>query len=148
MESGKRDERPEDRESGGPVAELVDHVPLEEALQDAVTRSAKGVDFTEAFIIDPSAPLVFATYTDADGRSWRVRVPKGAPTPNSMGIPAGPPDISSLGLPHEIMVRLHNQLFNRGLFSRGDLRGRGQEVVAALQAAYKVDASAVTALYR
>ena len=66
----------------------------------------------------------------------------------AMGIPVGPPDVSSLGLPDDVSIRLHNQLFHRGLFTKANLRGRGQEIFAALQAAYKVDSAAVTALYR
>lgn len=161
MESGELDVGPEDRTSSGPLvlvddedsqggyADLVEHVPLDQALKDAVAKSARGVDFTnEVVILDPSAPLIDATYEDAEGRWWKVRVPSGSQTPVHMGIPVGPPDVSELGLPFDVSVRLHNQLFNRGLFTKRDLHRRGQEVFAAIQAAYRVDSQAVTALYR
>lgn len=144
MESRERDVGSKDRESGGPVAELVtggalaEHVRLKEAMPVSEPSLA----------YDPNGPLVLGEYVDEKGRWWKVRVPAGSATPASMGIPVGPPDISSLNLPLDIDVRLHNQLFHRGLFTRADLRGRGQEIFAAVQAAYKVDAAAVTALYR
>lgn len=121
MESRQQHDGQEDREGSGPLALLV---------------------------YDPSAPLIDTTYKDDEGRWWKVRIPSGAQDQAAMGIPVGPPDLSTLGLPEEVSVRLHNQLFHRGLFTRADLRGRGQEVFAAVQAAFKVDASAVTALYR
>lgn len=90
--------------------------------------------------------LIDRDYEDADGYWWRVRVPEGA-NDLSMGIPIGPPDLTALGLPPDLQRRLHNQLWSRHLFTRRDLRGRMPEVLAALQATYKVDAQAVTALY-
>lgn len=122
---------------------LVEHVRLEQALEDALARSEKHPP-----AIHTDGRLIDVTYEDESGRWWKVLVPEGADTPASMGIPVGPPDISELNLPHDVGVRLHNQLFTRGLFTRDDLRGRGREVHAALQAAYRVDAVAVTALYR
>lgn len=92
--------------------------------------------------------LVRAKYQDDEGRWWVVLVPPGHEDEASMGIPVGPPDLASLGLPEAVEVRLHNQLFNRGLLTARDLKGRGQEVFAALQAAYRVDQGAVTALYQ
>lgn len=90
--------------------------------------------------------LIDADYEDDDGYWWRVRVPEGT-VDLSMGIPVGPPDLSSLGLPAHLQRTLHNQLHARGLLTRRDLRGRMIEVRAALQATYKTDAQAVTALY-
>lgn len=90
--------------------------------------------------------LVDRDYEDDDGYWWRVRVPPDCEDP-SMGIPVGPPDLTALGLPPDLQRRLHNQLHARGLFTRRNLRGRMPEVLAALQATYKTDAQAVTALY-
>lgn len=90
--------------------------------------------------------LIERDYEDADGYWWRVRVPEGSGDP-SMGIPVGPPDLTPLGLPPDLQRTLHNQLWSRRLFTRRDLRGRMPEVLAALQATYKVDAQAVTTLY-
>ncbi len=90
--------------------------------------------------------LVDRDYEDPDGYWWRVRVPEDTNDP-SMGIPVGPPDLTALGLPPDLQRRLHNQLHARRLFTRRDLRGRMPEVLAALQATYKVDAQAVTTLY-
>jgi hypothetical protein len=90
--------------------------------------------------------LVDRDYEDEDGYWWRVRVPEGT-VDLSMGIPVGPPDLTGLGLPPHLQRTLHNQLHARGLLTRRDLRGRMIEVRAALQATYKTDAQAVTALY-
>jgi hypothetical protein len=103
---------------------------------------------TIAMTPTPDAPLVQVDYEDPDGLWWVVRVPQGEEANAHMGIPVGPPDVSSLDLPEAVAKRLHNELFRRRLLTARDLRGRGVEVVAALQAAYRVDAAAVTALYR
>ena len=92
-------------------------------------------------------PLVGVDWKDDDGLWWRVWVPADKPEDGALGIPVGPPDTSPLGLPVEVQRRLHNQLHRRGLITKRDLRGRAQEVVAALQVAYRVDAVAVMALY-
>jgi hypothetical protein len=90
--------------------------------------------------------LVDRDYEDPEGFWWRVRVPEDA-LDLSMGIPVGPPDLTPLGLPPDLQRTLHNQLHARGLFTHRDLRGRMIEIRAALQATYKTDAQAVTALY-
>lgn len=64
-----------------------------------------------------------------------------------IGVPVGPPDTSGLGLPEDVAVRLHNQLVARGLLETKNLRGRTQELFAALQAAYKVDVIKLRNLY-
>ncbi len=94
-------------------------------------------------------PLVQVEYVDDDGRKWAVKVPEGEEDKAHMGIPIGPPDLSELGLPIDIEVRLHNQLYSRGLFTLRDIRGRRQnEIFASLQSALKVDVSRVTSLFR
>lgn len=93
-------------------------------------------------------PLVKAEHVDSDGRYWSVLMPEGEED-TAMGIPIGPPDLSDLGLPLGIEVTLHNQLYRRGLLTLRDVKGRRQnEVLAALQAALKVDVIKVTALFR
>ncbi len=92
--------------------------------------------------------MVRANYQDEEGRMWATMVPLGHEEEASMGIPIGPPDLSPLGLPPVQEIRLHNQLFNRGLLTPKDLRGRGKDVFAAIQAALQVDVATVTGLYR
>jgi hypothetical protein len=87
-------------------------------------------------------------YTDDEGRSWRVRVPDDCPADRFVeGIPIGPPALASLGLPLAVEVRLHNQLFGRGLLTRRDVLRRPGDVFAALQAAYRVDVQTLQTLY-
>ena len=99
--------------------------------------------------VGTSERLVQVEYEDEE-HLWRVvLVPESSDESTyHMGIEVGPPDLSSLDLPMPVKVRLHNELFRRRLLTRADLRGRGMEVFAAVQAAYKADAAAVTALYR
>ena len=87
-------------------------------------------------------------YTDADGRIWAVQLPDGLPDSDaSLGLPVGPPSLSPLGLPLEVEVRLHNQLYHRRIFSLVDAQRNRQNVVAALLAAMKLDAERIIQLY-
>ena len=99
--------------------------------------------------VKTSEPFVQVEYEDEEYLWWVVLVPEGSDESTyHMGIEVGPPDLSSLDLPTPVKVRLHNELFRRGLLTRADLRGRGMELFAAVQAAYTADTAAVTALYR
>lgn len=82
------------------------------------------------------------------GKKYRVQVPDEAEQELwQYGIVLGPPDLSSLGLPPSIEVRLHNELHVRGLIQRSDLDRRASDVVAAIQSALKLDAQRVIAIY-
>lgn len=63
------------------------------------------------------------------------------------GVPIGPPDLTSLGLPLEIEVRLHNALHDRGILTPQDARRRPAEVQSALQFALKVSTTNILNLY-
>ncbi len=93
-----------------------------------------------------SRPLVRAQYEDATGRLWAVWLPEGD-ADATKGVPIGPQDTSGLGLPDDVAVALHNQLFHRRLFNWADLRHNQRELLAAIQSAYKVDAGKVNNLY-
>lgn len=85
---------------------------------------------------------------EKQGRYYRVEVPEDAPANTwQYGIIIGPPDLSGLGLPSKVEVRLHNELFNRGLITKIDLRKRLVEVEAALRSALRVDVQTIAALY-
>lgn len=89
-----------------------------------------------------------ATYTDAQGRKWRVWLPDGVPDREAhMGLPIGPPDISELDLPEDISVRLHNELFDRELFTSRDVRARRQDLVSAVISAFKFSAERIQEIY-
>ena len=92
--------------------------------------------------------MVQTSYQDDEGRWWAVLVPAGQEQDAHMGIPLGPPDLSPLELPLAVEVRLHNQLFSRGLFSLRDVRRAPRDIFAAIQAAYRADVAAVTGLYQ
>ncbi len=94
-----------------------------------------------------SGPLIRVDYEDDTGRKWAVWLPSDDMDDPTMGIPLGPPDFSALDLPEETAIRLHNQLFSRGILTKQDLKGKHKEVFAAIQAAFKVDVARVTGLY-
>lgn len=88
------------------------------------------------------------TYEDNKGRKFLVEVPDNAPDSHAkMGVRVGPPDLSSLDLPVKMEVALNNQLFDRGLITRNDIRFRMQELLASLQAAFAIDVQTLEALY-
>lgn len=88
------------------------------------------------------------TYTDFDGRKWRRLLPEGVPDEEaSSGVPAGPPPLMSLNLPLDLEVRLHNELFHRGLLTAADINGKRVEVRSALMAALRLDVEAISAVY-
>jgi hypothetical protein len=89
------------------------------------------------------------SYTDDEGRQWAVSLPDGVPESDAaLGIPLGPPSLAPLGLPLDVEVRIHNQLFARRLFTPRDVKTRRMEIVGALQAALRVDIVAIAALYQ
>lgn len=88
------------------------------------------------------------SYTEDSGKKVMVLLPQEAPEEEAQkGILIGPPEIESLGLSEEATVRLHNELFERGILTPKDaLRGRDQ-IMYALQATFKVDVDRIVELY-
>lgn len=85
---------------------------------------------------------------ERNSRKYKVQVPDDSPEYTwQYGIVIGPPDLSGLGLPPAVTTRLHNELFNRGLITKNDVRKKANEVQGALQAALNVDVSSITELY-
>lgn len=88
------------------------------------------------------------TYEDGEGRLWRVRLPDGVPDEMAeQGVRIGPPPLTSLRLPLEAEVRLHNQLYHRRILTERDARGRLPDIVSAIMATFKIDAGRIAALY-
>lgn len=83
-----------------------------------------------------------------DGKEYVVLVPEFATESQySRGVIVGPPDLSVLGLPSELELRLHKELLNRGLITAKDARQRTDAVLGAWQAAMKVSVSDLLNLY-
>lgn len=77
------------------------------------------------------------------------KIPEGVPDSQaSVGIPVGPPPLDGLGLPLEIEVRLHNQLFARGIFTERDARKRLDEIRSSLISALQSDVNRILAIYQ
>jgi hypothetical protein len=95
----------------------------------------------------PPFGMRYATWLDLHGRKFLVMLPDSAPDEHiEHGIVLGPPDLTTLDLPRGMEVRLHNMLYERGLIVRRDFERRPQEVVAALQAAFRVDGNRIIQL--
>lgn len=87
-------------------------------------------------------------YTDEKGRCHAVMLPDGVPDEDAAkGLPLGPPSLESLGLPEELEIRLHNQLFSRHLFTAKDVRARRIDVLGSLMGAFKLDAEKIVQVY-
>lgn len=85
---------------------------------------------------------------DKLGKKYRVQVPDDALEESwQYGVVIGPPDLSSLDLPPSIEVRLHNELYIRGLITKQDIVRRMPDVTAALQYALAIDAQRIAELY-
>ncbi len=91
--------------------------------------------------------LVHAELIDEDGFMWRVLIPAKDREHPERGIVLGPPGLEDMGFPDDLRRLLHNQLYTRGLITASDLKGRNQEVFAAIQAAVKVNFQKVTGAY-
>jgi hypothetical protein len=91
---------------------------------------------------------MIVTDTDELGRKTNYIVPDGAPKSTwSQGILMGPPDLSELGLPEEVAIKLHNELFNRGLVSKRDIRQRRQDIMMSFAAAMRFEVERIIQLY-
>ena len=89
-----------------------------------------------------------SSYVDEEGRYYAVLLPNGTGEEDAAkGLPLGPPSLEALGLPEEVEIRLHNQLFSRRIFTEKDVRKRRIDVFGALQAAFKVDTERIVQIY-
>ena len=91
--------------------------------------------------------LLERDYTDEEGFSWRVLIPRHEIEHPERGIVIGPPSLEGIGLSEDVRKELHNQLWARGIITKEDIRGRHLDITAALQRAYRVDLAKVTEAY-
>lgn len=92
--------------------------------------------------------LVIVEYEDKEGRKFRRGLPQGAPRSQAaIGVPLGPPSLQDLGLPKEIEVALHNQLYARAIFTEADARSHLQDIHSALVSALRCDVNRILAVY-
>ena len=80
-------------------------------------------------------------WTDERGRKYKSRIPDGARDEDAaMGILVGPPNVAdALGWPEPLATRLHNNLFDRGLFTAEIVRKSPQALQAVIRATFKID---------
>jgi len=84
-------------------------------------------------------------HIDSWGRKFAVYVSEGMDP--SCGHLIGPMPLDSLELPMDVMIRLHNELYERRLLTESDVLQRPQDVAGALAAAYQVDVQTIQGLY-
>ncbi|KKM90673.1 hypothetical protein LCGC14_1236270 [marine sediment metagenome] len=89
-------------------------------------------------------------YQDERGRKYRVRLPDGVPDSDAdKGVPIGPPDVvDELGLPDIFATRLHNALFQHGLWNVNIVRKRPKILFSILQQTLKVDVQLLMEAFR
>lgn len=85
-------------------------------------------------------------HVDDIGRKFVVYINEGEDP--AFGNIKGPMPLDSLNLPQPLMVRLHNELYNRGLITTQDIMRRPQDVQGAIQAACRLDVNAIQGLYK
>ena len=89
------------------------------------------------------------TYEDEKGRLWLTLLPEDAlDSDASLGLAVGPPSLEDLGLPEDVEVRLHNQLYHRRIFSMKEAMTRKLDIQGAIQAVLKLDIFKVCEIYR
>lgn len=89
------------------------------------------------------------TYTAPDGRMYLSLLPASAPDDHiPMGVKLGPPDelMEIAGWSEEVKVRLHNELFARGIYTFALARRKRHEITAAVMAALRVDTEVIMAM--
>ena len=87
-------------------------------------------------------------YEDDAGRLFMVELPDNASDADvKYGNPVGPP-VLDLGLAEDTAVRLHNELFFRGLFTLDDVKRHRVEVMRALQHALSLDVERIMEAYQ
>lgn len=88
-------------------------------------------------------------YTAPDGRKYKVLIPENSPpSAASRGVILGPTKrLEDLGLPEEVLVKLHNELFARNLISYSDVANNMRDVVSAIQHTFTVDAQLIAEIY-
>ena len=85
---------------------------------------------------------------EKNGRKYKIALPEGVENID-LGIPIGPPNVvDEIGLPEPMATRLHNQLYNRGLYSLAEAQKRPRELQAALQSALQLDAARLMSAFQ
>lgn len=89
-------------------------------------------------------------YVDPRGRKY-LKLVESATSEElyQYGITVGPPEgiVDELGLPNELATRLHNQLFQRQLWSMDEVRKNPKGIYAALQATFGINQQMIMNAY-
>lgn len=89
-----------------------------------------------------------AVYKDDRGMFRVVMLPDNVSEDEAPhGIPLGPPNLSELGLPEEMEVRLSNELYYRDILTPVDAVKNRAGIASAIQSVLKLDADRIVTLY-
>lgn len=85
-------------------------------------------------------------YIDSKGRYFKVLLPDYEPDA-SKGMIIGPPLLDELGIDEDLMIRLHNELYRRQVFTFEDAKRRMDEIGWAISSVMKATAERVVEIY-
>ena len=89
------------------------------------------------------------TYTDSHGRKFEVLLPVDSDNSQARhGLRLGPPDLSPLGLPLDVEVRLNNELHRRGIITLLDANTQLVRIQEAVNQTLRMSAGKIRDLYR
>lgn len=88
------------------------------------------------------------TYVDHIGRRFLTLIPDNAPDEHAQyGVLVGPPELDDIELPESLLVRLHNELYSRKIFTLSDVKKRRNEVMDAVRAVLRLDCEVIANSY-
>lgn len=118
-----------------------------QGVERAASKSTKASSNGRVSSNRRSAGRLEVEYVDNFGRKFVVYVDDARDDP-ALGHIKGPMPLDSLNLPQPLMVRLHNELYARGLITTQDVMRRPTDVEGAYKAALRVDIQSIQQLYK
>jgi hypothetical protein len=87
-------------------------------------------------------------YEDDMGRKFKVSLPDDVPDVEAeFGNALGPPLLDSLHLPHDMMVKLHNFLFDMNIYTAKQAQMNRQHITSAIQRICGLHTESIIQLY-
>lgn len=90
--------------------------------------------------------MLDVTYVDSKKRKFRVTLPDGEINPEH-GLFIGPPFLDDLDLPEDVQIKLHNELFERGIITLQDAIKNRTAVEQAIRVALRLSVEKILGVY-
>ena len=88
-------------------------------------------------------------YEDLEGKKYWSTIPADAPLKNArFGLLEGPPDLTHLNLPDKVRIKLHNALWQRGIFTTAQAKRSRMELISAMQEALELNPLMIVEAYQ